>query len=90
MYFQFENCEQTEISFFREMDGLLLFFEKHYANLNNRKICAAVSGGSDSLSLLILLKKWSEEKNWELYCCTVDHGIRKESLDEALFVKNIC
>ena len=96
MYFRFENCEQAEISFFREMDSLLLFFEKTYSAVNNRKICVAVSGGSDSLSLLILLKKWSERKNlseqqnWKLYCCTVDHGLRKESLDEALYVKNTC
>ncbi len=102
LYFQFENCAQTEVSFFREMDCLLLFFEKIYSPINNRKICVAVSGGSDSLSLLILLKKWcewknhneqkiqNEKQNWELYCCTVDHGLRKESLDEALYVKNIC
>ena len=108
LYFQFENCEQTEVSFFREMDCLLLFFEKIYSPINNRKICVAVSGGSDSLSLLILLKKWCEwknlseqkirnkqknqndQQNWKLYCCTIDHGLRKESLDEALYVKNIC
>lgn len=90
MFFKFENPTQTEISFFREMDSLLLFFEKNYAPLKNRAICAAVSGGSDSLSLLILLKKWSEQHDWKLYCCTVDHGLRKESLDEALYVKDIC
>lgn len=102
MYFRFENCEQAEISFFREMDSLLLLFEKIYSTVNNRKICVAVSGGADSLSLLILLKKWAEQKkwdkqkkqsekqNWKIYCCTVDHGLRKESFDEALYVKNVC
>ncbi len=90
MYFKFENIKQAEEKFFREINALFLFFEKHYEQLNDRKICVAVSGGSDSLSLLILLKKWSKQYDWKLYCCTVDHGLRKESIDEALFVKNIC
>ena len=90
MFFKLKNLTQTEISFSREMSSLLLFFEKNYATLKNRAICAAVSGGSDSLSLLILLKKWSEQHDWKLYCCTVDHRLRKESLDEALYVKSIC
>ena len=90
MYFKFENIKQAEEDFFCEIDSLFSFFEKHYDRLNNRKICAAVSGGSDSLSLLILLKKWSKQRDWKLYCCTVDHGLRKESLDEAIFVENIC
>lgn len=90
MYFKFKDIKQAEISLFREIDGLFSFFEKHYENLSNRAVCAAVSGGADSLSLLILLKKWSESRKWKLYCCTVDHELRKESLDEALFVKNIC
>ncbi len=90
MYFKFENVEQAEICFFREIDRLLLFSEKYYAKLNNRMVCAAVSGGADSLSLLVFLKKWSKLRNFKLYCCTVDHGLRKESLDEALYVKSIC
>lgn len=90
MYLNFENEKLAEISFFHEIDNLFSFFKKHYASLNNRSICVAVSGGADSLSLLILLKKWSQNRNWKLFCCTVDHGLRKESLSEALFVKNIC
>lgn len=90
MFFKFESEELAEISFFHEIDKLFSFLEKHYASLDNRKLCVAVSGGADSLSLLILLKKWSRNRNWKLYCCTVDHGLRKESLNEALFVKSIC
>ncbi len=90
MHFKFKSEKQIVESFFYEISSLFLFFEKHYGQLNNRKVCAAVSGGADSLSLLILLKKWSEQFNWKLYCCTVDHGLRKESLEEAFFVKNIC
>lgn len=90
MYFKFKNAEQAQISFFREIDSLFLFFEEHYEPLKNRAICAAVSGGADSLSLLILLQKWCDQRSWKLYCCTVDHDLRKESLDEALFVKSVC
>ena len=90
MFSKFEDLKQTENFFSEEMNGLFLFFEKNYGQLNDRAMCAAVSGGSDSLSLLILLKKWSEQHGWKLYCCTVDHGLRRESLNEALYVKSIC
>ena len=90
MYREFKNVEQTRKDFFHEIDHLFLFFEKHYGKLSDRSICAAVSGGADSLSLLILLKKWGDTRNWKIYCCTVDHELRKESLEETLFVKNIC
>ena len=90
MHFKFKEKKQAEEDFFYEINGLFSFFEKHYGPLNNRAICAAVSGGADSLSLLVFLKEWCDQQNWKLYCCTVDHGLRKESLDEALFVKSIC
>lgn len=85
MHFYFNSLEQSEASFFREMEALFVFVKDL-----NPSICAAVSGGSDSLALLVLLKKWCELKNWKLYCCTVDHNLRKESLSEALYVETIC
>ncbi len=46
----------------------------------------AVSGGSDSLAILLLL----HEKGWSLDVATVDHGLRPEAADEAAFVAGIC
>jgi tRNA(Ile)-lysidine synthase len=50
----------------------------------NAKIAVAVSGGSDSLALTIFLAKWAKENNYLLYAITIDHGIRKESSQEAV------
>ena len=90
MYFCFENLKQTEILFSAEMDGLLFFYENHYRKIDKKSVCVAVSGGADSLSLLFLMNTWARKNNWEIFCITVDHKLRKESLDEALYVKKIC
>ena len=54
---------------------------------NNPKIAAAVSGGPDSIALVFLLKKWIKTKNGRLIALIVDHQIRKNSFDEASYVK---
>lgn len=52
----------------------------------------AVSGGADSLALLLLLADWAGESGWpgRLHVLTVDHGLRPESRAEAEFVGDIC
>ncbi len=50
----------------------------------NRKIAAAVSGGSDSMALCLLLQDWCTENNAHLTALTIDHGLRAESAQEAL------
>ncbi len=46
----------------------------------------AVSGGSDSLAMLLLL----HEKGWSLEAATVDHGLRPEAVEEAAYVAEVC
>ena len=59
-----------------------------------KKIAVAVSGGSDSMALLHLLKKWVDSCDHQgssipkIYVLTVDHDLRAESLQEALWVKD--
>ncbi|MEM6481297.1 MAG: ATP-binding protein, partial [Pseudomonadota bacterium] len=43
----------------------------------------AVSGGSDSLALLVLLAEWGQRYGRPIYAATVDHGLRPEASDEA-------
>lgn len=55
------------------------------------RIGLAVSGGSDSVALAFLLTKGGKKKNAEkrFVILHVDHGLRKESKEEYLFVKNL-
>ena len=50
----------------------------------------AVSGGSDSLSLLYLIKSWPNKRNLKIIVLTVDHNLRDGSSDEASYVGKLC
>ena len=45
------------------------------------RVCAALSGGADSVSLLLALKELSEEYNFSLSACHLNHGLRGEESD---------
>ncbi|WP_274627484.1 tRNA lysidine(34) synthetase TilS [Arvimicrobium flavum] len=55
-------------------------------------LIAAVSGGSDSLAMLLLLQRWLErrEATPRLIAVTIDHQLRPESRLEAETVGRIC
>lgn len=55
----------------------------------SRTIAVAVSGGSDSLSLCIMLHFLSKELNFSLIALTINHALRPESFQEAQEVQNI-
>lgn len=50
----------------------------------------AVSGGSDSLGLLLLLNDWMHAGGPDLRAVTVDHGLRAEAAEEAAEVDRVC
>jgi tRNA(Ile)-lysidine synthase len=54
------------------------------------RFAIAVSGGRDSLCLLLVAKKWAEERGAGLVALTVDHRLREESAGEALYVQRLC
>lgn len=54
------------------------------------KIAIALSGGIDSMALLLLCKQWIENIDGELIALTVDHALRAESSLEAMEVGLIC
>lgn len=49
-------------------------------------ILLGVSGGPDSMALLFVLSSLREELDFSMFVCYVDHKLRPESKDEAVFV----
>lgn len=54
----------------------------------NEIVVVALSGGPDSMALVKLLLELN--KNIKIIACHVNHGLRKESDIEEIFVKNFC
>lgn len=52
-------------------------------------IAVAVSGGSDSLGLGLLLADWVHERGGQLIVLTIDHGLRAEAAAECARVAEI-
>lgn len=54
------------------------------------RILAAVSGGPDSLGLLLFLHDIAEQEGLSVGCCLVQHHLREEAEGEARYVERIC
>lgn len=50
---------------------------------NAPRLAVAVSGGADSLSLCFLAHDWTAARGGRVTALTVDHGLRRESAEEA-------
>ncbi|MEL6859342.1 MAG: tRNA lysidine(34) synthetase TilS [Pseudomonadota bacterium] len=54
------------------------------------RLYVAVSGGSDSLALLLMAAAWAQTTDQQITALTVDHRLRPESADEAASVAALC
>lgn len=55
------------------------------------RVCVALSGGADSVSLLIVLNELREELGAELFACHLNHGLRGEESDrDERFCRGLC
>jgi len=52
-------------------------------------LIVAVSGGSDSIALLMLAAAWAQRADVDLQVVTVDHGLRPEAAAEAAFAASV-
>jgi tRNA(Ile)-lysidine synthase len=53
-------------------------------------VLCAVSGGADSVALLVMLKQLSDRLSFTLHAVHLDHCLRPESGDDANFVTELC
>ena len=58
-------------------------------NKSNGSLAVAISGGPDSMALAFLSSKLMDEKKLKVHFLLVDHGIRKNSGNEAQKVKSL-
>ncbi len=63
---------------------------KYYFTKHEKQYGVAVSGGPDSMLLLNVLSRWANLEGKFLNVFSFDHNLRKESLNEILFVKKAC
>ena len=66
-------------------------FEKFLAdnNITEKKICVGVSGGSDSLALVLMAHQELFSLGYKVIALTVNHGLRETSQKEAEYVASI-
>jgi len=69
---------------------LLDHFVSTFGTDRPERLGIAVSGGSDSLGLLLLAREWADEGGPEPVAVTVDHGLREGSGSEAAQVAQLC
>ena len=75
------------------MEEKVLEIIKKYNLIENKdKIVIGVSGGPDSITLLDILLKIKKENliNFDIVVCHVNHMIRKEAIDDELYVSDFC
>ena len=77
------------------MTGLYARFENYMRSLNpqpeSETLVAGVSGGADSVCLLLLLSAYARENSCRLVCVHVNHGIRGAEADrDEAYVKELC
>lgn len=61
-----------------------------FLNFSHKTLGVAVSGGSDSMALLVLAHAWGRHSGKSCRAVTVDHGLRPEAAQEARVVARVC
>ena len=68
--------------------NFFLYLNKNFLFEKNPVIAVAVSGGSDSMALIYLMKEWIESKKGKIVALLIDHKLRAESYNECKKTKD--
>ena len=68
----------------------MISIEDYFQFNKGDRIVIGCSSGPDSMALFDMLLKVREKYNLELICAHVNHNLRKQSVEEAEFMKKYC
>lgn len=83
---QYMKMKQTQ----KFEEKVCSFIREHQMLSPGGRVVAGISGGADSVCLLLMLLKWRERYGLEFAAVHVNHRIRREAEDDARFVENLC
>ena len=66
------------------------YIEEHGILQAGDRIVAGISGGADSVCLLLLLQEYRKRVPLELSVVHVNHGIRPDAGEDAAYVETLC
>ena len=73
------------------MQKAFQLIEKYHMIQPGDRILVGVSGGADSVCLLLVLLEYQKQMDFAMKAVHVEHGIRgEESLQDAEYVKGLC
>ncbi|MCC8149938.1 MAG: tRNA lysidine(34) synthetase TilS [Lachnospiraceae bacterium] len=73
------------------LEKIKSYIEEHHMIKEGGQLIAGVSGGADSVCLLLVLRELSSEIGFSLAAVHVEHGIRgEESRGDAAFTEELC
>lgn len=71
-------------------EKIFSYIEEYHMLRPGERVVAGISGGADSVCLLLVLLEWKARYGLELIVAHVNHGIRKEARMDAQFVEKLC
>lgn len=69
---------------------ILKTIEKYHMIESGDKLVLGVSGGPDSICMLTVLNELKEKLNFKIYVAHINHGIRKEAVEDEKYVEDYC
>lgn len=76
--------------FMNFLDKIINYVKEFHMIEEGESVVAGVSGGADSVCLLYFLKEYQRIVPFSLYCVHVEHGIRENANEDAVYVEKLC